>query len=175
MMRNTETGEISGKLLQNNILKVDNDTWRLMFPGAELDTIKQAANALAIMQSGVGKGTPGAMIAQFTQAGVLNLAFTGGLFYATGNEQLSAGFLLLSPLVLARLITNPRFARHMAIGARVKPGTKAAVEAATNLSALVTRETARVSQLSKERQRKEQVDERFRTAGYDPRTGMPQQ
>lgn len=121
---NQTTGELSGTLLEGVMFGksgIGEKTMRAIYTPKQLNSLKQFANALKVIQTKQAEGT-GRMFIQLTQAGALL-----SLPFASGGQRKTAAVIILGPAVLARGMTNPAVARILIEG--VKAGVKSKVAA----------------------------------------------
>ncbi|MGH7292880.1 MAG: hypothetical protein ACREJT_16795, partial [Myxococcota bacterium] len=122
-------GEVSGKALSRVVNKTfGRGKMDAIFGKEGSANLRQIANAMEFAQSSTGQTVPGGLRIKIAQGGGAGLLLMAG-------RPIEAGGLVLSTEVLARLFANKRFARWATIGSRVKPGTKMAVRAASEMSA----------------------------------------
>ena len=99
-----------------------------IFSPRELRRLDNLLEGLTVAQTKkVGEGIPGAIFIQLTQAG---MAF--GLLQ--GNLTTEAGLVLLGPIGIARMLTNPKIVNLLRKGFQLNPGSK---EAYTNASQII--------------------------------------
>ena len=104
-----------------------------IFSPREIRRLDNLLEGLTVAQTKkVGEGIPGAIFIQLTQAG---MAF--GLLQ--GNLTTEAGLVLLGPIGIARMLTNPRIVGLLRKGFQLNPGSKKAyTNAAQIIGAMVS-------------------------------------
>ena len=120
--------KIDANYVQKEFGKFGRSVLNQIFEPREIRRLDNLLEGLQVaQQKSVGEGIPGAIFIQLTQAG---MAF--GLLQ--GNLTTEAGIVLLGPIGIARMLTNPRIVNLLRKGFQLNPGSK---EAYTNASQII--------------------------------------
>jgi hypothetical protein len=144
---NPKTGQIEWTNLKGRLELLKPEGLTAMFPGGQMNEIRRVVNLMAELEK-KGPGT-GRVAIQLAQGGLL--AGAAGLAWVTDWDRASVGAaagVLLTPVVLAHLMSHPTGVRWLSIGLAAKPGTPSAKQAAAHLTAFLLRDYARESSIS---------------------------
>jgi hypothetical protein len=125
--------KIDASFVQKEFGKYGPGVLNQIFSPRELRRLDNLLDSLTVAQTRkVGEGIPGAIFIQLTQAG---MAF--GLLQ--GNLTTEAGLVLLGPIGIARMLTNPKIVNLLRKGFELNPGSKKAyTNAAQIIGAMVS-------------------------------------
>ena len=137
---------ITGDALVKRLTKLGNDRLREVFPNGEHRSFWELARVLqklAPTKEGTGK-----MYIQFAQAGAITAGVGAGVGFLTGDVKAgtlaalgSGGAVILTPKLLAKIMTSDKGRRWLIEGLQAPPGSPLATRAATQLG-LILAETS---------------------------------
>ncbi len=127
--RDVEKGGISGKRLLGEIEKLGDEAGKELFPGGGLAAFTGYARTLASTQRKAGPGQTFAIALKLAQFGAV-LDIAGG---SESGFDRTSGAVILGPLALSFLFTNPRAVRWLTVGSTVPAGTRTASRAVGQL------------------------------------------
>jgi hypothetical protein len=147
MMQKSETklAEVSGEKFLRSLKNFGDDALREIFSRDEITGLRRVLRNLDIAQGKIGEGIPGRIFIQLAQAGAAGkgLGIMFGLSSSTGGQ--AAAGILAGPAVAAKLFTNKKFIKWATLGVSLKPGTKQAINAFSQMMALAIAEGAQIT------------------------------
>lgn len=136
--KNTDdAGVLSGAGVLKELDRFGDDALKEVFNTKNMATMRRFFNTLAITQKGTDAGI-GRIAIQLAQGGAAVSLLVPGA--PTG---VAAAGILLGPVALSRLVTNPQAAKWLSIGMKAPPGSAVAARAAAQVTAIATRENLR--------------------------------
>lgn len=146
---------VSGQRLVENLKRFgreDDAALKALFPGDDFRAIRnlrQYGNALKFAERGAGGEGSGSIFINLMQAAAFGGVAAGGATLLFGGDLRQAGEaglggasagILLGPVALTRLLTNPTTARWLTVGAASAPGSRQAARAGLVLLGNLTRD-----------------------------------
>ena len=120
--------KIDASSVRKEFLKYGDEVLNEIFEPRELRRLDNLLEGLTVAQATkAGEGIPGPIFIQLAQAGAAIGLFSGG--FTT-----EAGVILLGPVAIARMFTNPKIVNLLRKGFALNPGSK---EAYTNASQII--------------------------------------
>jgi len=120
--------KIDANSVRKEFLKYGDEVLNEIFEPRELRRLNNLLEGLSVAQATkAGEGIPGPIFIQLAQAGAAIGLFSGG--FTT-----EAGVILLGPVAIARMFTNPKIVNLLRKGFALNPGSK---EAYTNASQII--------------------------------------
>ena len=125
--------KIDANYIQKEFGKFGKSVLNQIFEPREIRRLDNLLEGLQVaQQKSVGEGIPGAIFIQLTQAGM-------AIGLLQGNFTTEAGIVLLGPIGIARMLTNPRIVNLLRKGFQLNPGSKKAyTNAAQIIGAMVS-------------------------------------
>lgn len=131
-MQNSK-GQITGDAIESNLRKMGEPALKEILTLKQLTGLRDIATTLKVVESKQGEGT-GRMLIQLTQGGMalalVTGVFEGGLERARPKE---AAMVLLGPVILSRMFTNPVTAKWLIQGFKMPKGAPGAAALASKI------------------------------------------
>ena len=117
--------KLSGKYMLKELNQFQDNVLEQVFTTKELSTVRDLFKALTVAQKRtVGEGVPGAIFIQLGQAGAAMQLLTG---LGRGLETASAT-ILLAPLGIGKIFTNPKAVSFLKRGFNLRPGSDSSIK-----------------------------------------------
>jgi len=129
------TGKVNGKALLDQLTTFGDEALREVFPGGSYVQLKTLARALATSQRPEKSGFGGVAMRMVQFGAIIQIATDPLGSFGLADEEseyqrdTAAGAILLGPLALSYVLTNPKAARYLTTGLNSPPGSMLAKRA----------------------------------------------
>jgi len=138
LLKSTTDGKLVGSRITKQLDDFGEDGLRELFPvGTQLGDFRDLAVALRTSQAATQEGT-GAIFIQLKQSGAATQIVAMSLGSSTKSGLITAFSIILGPLGLGRMFSNPAFSKAVTLGLKAPPGGAKMVRALAQAAAVAS-------------------------------------